>query len=265
MTATVFSTRGRRWERQPEWIAKPSGIFVPSYFWSFRGARTLGGKLPVQADNYGGTQRFTSAGLAIDNASATLDENFPVSEASAVPLTIAGSFICRSTAATEAAVGIGDAASSLYGFVGQYTAGSISGCARLQGAGADGAIDGPSAVIGAQYNCAYISRSLTNHTFWCNGIAYTSSTNKNAFSNTYGNFTIGAVNRGGTRLFRSTADVLQAWFHVGSDPGDEWLRAWSLNPNLIFERLPRVLMFGGTSGGGANPALYYAQMRQLAS
>jgi hypothetical protein len=242
----------RRWASQPQVATPPAGAFVPAYFWTPHGGQTLIGPKKVQANNYGGSKEATSGGIAIDNATKTLDENFAISEASAFPFVLAGSFICRATTANEAAVGIGQStggAGTLYGFVGQYASGFIGGAASTDTGGNDGAINGPAAVVGQQYNAIYISRSIIDHTLWVNGVKYVSTANKAGATNTWGNFTIGACNRGSTRVFRGTQDVLQGFFHIGDVPGDGWAREWSINPNMIFAPLPRKIWIGVSAAG----------------
>lgn len=232
------------WVRQPQFAARPSGTFVPTYFWTPQGGRTLLGPKLIGADVYGGTSKATPSGLAINNAGGTVYEAFPIDEPTRFPVLIAGSFIARDTNGLQAAVGMGDStldSGGLYGFVGQYTTNRVSGAIRVGQGGADAAIDGPVVEVGKQYNAVYIARGSNDQVLWVNGVAYTNPAVQLLDAASWGHFSIGGTRRATDLPFPSTADVLMGFAHFGSDPGDQWLRAWSINPNIVFAPLTRRL------------------------
>ena len=239
---------------QPLTAVQPVGrIVVPKYFWTPAYTRLLSGRQGVIATTHDGIYMPTIAGVGFDSVSSTKDIDWTISESSSTfPAILAGVFVCGTTTGPTTAVGIGDSAagSGCYGFVGVYNTNSIGGAMRPASGGDDTAIDGPAAVVGKQYNCLYISRSVSDHSLYVNGIRY-SNTNSNATpSGAWGRFDIACVSRGGTKIFRGPHRTLMGWFDQGYDPGDGWCRTWTLFPELILQPPPIQPWFGVTAAGG---------------
>lgn len=237
-------------DSQPQGQFEPSQDFAPKFLWVGPARTRLIGSRPFDAGTYSGTETSTAAGIALAHNGSSQHENWVVTEPNSYPVIVGGSFVVTQTStANQTAVGIGGATSggSLYGGVGQYTAATVGSWLRMAIGGVDAAINGPTAVVGQRYNVVRVSRSAADHVMYVNGVRYSSTTSSGVAGDSWKNFSIGASVQNATPVFYGRQSVHLGFFDR-VDPGEEWMRNWSLNEWSIFE--PQTISIAVTSSGG---------------
>ena len=248
-----MSAFSQLWTRQPQGIARlRSDIWTPDYFWTQNSGPATSGRRILTRTGTLGTVVPTPGGIGISHNGTSQYENYAVSLSAGYPFIQGGFFqVTETSQGVQTAVGYGGATltNGLYGGVGQFTATRVSGWGRHTLSGLDCAIDGPTAVIGQCYAAVHISRSATDHVLYVNGVRYTSTSNAGATGDSIANFVIGASNRNTTPIFYGKQNVMLGFIHQGYDPGDDWMRAFSLNPWSLLAPQPRVFFLQAQSGG----------------
>lgn len=248
-----MSAFSQRWTRQPQGIARlRSDIWTPEYFWAQNNGPATSGRRIITRTGTPGTIAPSAGGIGIGHNGTSQYENYAVALSAGYPFIQGGFFQVTETATgVQTAVGYGGATltNGLYGGVGQYTSTSVSGWGRHTLSGADAAINGPTAVVGQCYAAVHISRSATNHVLYVNGVRYAGSTDAGVTGDSIANFVIGASNRNTTPIFYGKQNVMLGFVHQGYDPGDDWMRNFSLNPWSLFAPQPRSFYLQAQSGG----------------
>lgn len=258
------------WARQPQdagvrpsSLWQPKGLWLPAYgtaLW------TPNGMLASGIASSGGDASPAGPARTGDGSATFL--NWTINLASAFPLVIGGVFqVTDTTTTSQFAVGIGDSATTtggLYGGVGQITsAGSVSAPQRMSNGGSAAEPTGPTTAIGRVHSAVRISRAATDHVLYVDGLRYTSATNVGVPGTTFGNFSVNASRRLTTILFPGKQKVALG-FYGTTDPGDDWLKAFSLQPwATIFE--PRRTWNPVVAAAGFFSRWYYEMIGRAAS
>lgn len=240
---------------QPRYTDKLAADWRPDFLWVPNGGDLLRLPFGLRAGTFTGTRVQTNAGVAYSHNGTSTYSNwvFPANRASAYPYVIGASFIVGNTsAANQTAFGLGGstAASNLYAGVGQDTATTVDSWGRAEIAGQAWEITGPTAVVGKLYNVVRVYRAqLQTHMMFVNGVAYVGdNSNTKNVSGSWKNVSAGASVRNTTPIFYG-AQTVRLGFVGFSDPGDEWLRAWSIDPLRLFA--PKRIWVPVSSGGGS--------------
>lgn len=148
----------------------------------------------------------------------------------APPAWMACSFRVGSVAASQAGCGLGSSNPTFGAFM-AFLLNSGSGRIMVQIRLFDGAsatdIDGPTAIIGKVYHCAFVTRAANDHVLYVNGIRYASTTSITTGSS-FVTMGIGCLRRAATS-FQLTGQTY--WAAYGTrDPGERFLRELSVNP-----------------------------------
>ena len=240
----------------PRYSDKLAADWRPDFLWVPNGGDLLRLPFGLRAGTFTGTRVQTNAGVAYSHNGTSTYSNwvFPANRASAYPYVIGASFIVGNTsAANQTAFGLGGsaAASGLYAGVGQDTATTVDSWGRADIAGQAWEITGPTAVVGKLYNVVRVYRAqLQTHMMFVNGVAYVGdNSNTKNVSGSWKNVSAGASVRDTTPIFYG-AQTVRLGFVGFSDPGDEWLRAWSIDPLRLFA--PKRIWVPVSSGGGTS-------------
>ena len=242
---------------QPRYADRLAANWKPDFLWVADSPDRLSVPFGLKANVFTGKRVQHGAGVAYSHNGTSTYSNwvFPANRASAYPYVIGASFIVGNTsAANQTAFGIGGSvsASGIYAGVGQNTATTVDSWGRADIAGQAWEITGPTAVVGKLYNVVRVYREQSQtHMMFVNGVAYVGDTsNTKSATGSWKNVSAGVSVRDTNPIFYG-AQTVRLGFVGFSDPGDEWLRAWSVDPLRLFAPKRIWVPMVSAGGGGA--------------
>lgn len=123
---------------------------------------------------------------------------------------------------------LGSAAASFGAFFNIYVGtGTINAQIRFQDGASIATITGPTAVANSTYHCALLTRGVSDHILWVNGVRYTSTTTISVL-NSLVNCAIGSLRRGSSQNYLTGTVHYAAYGTV--DPGEALLQQLSIDP-----------------------------------